>query len=67
MPDADVPEQGDGLFLFDWPDGWKLPFGVLVWHLISGVFPGLLWNPPRTADEERAPTGAARPTPARAG
>ena len=45
VPYAYVPKQGYGLFLFDGPDGWKLPFGILVWHLIYGVFLGLLWNP----------------------
>jgi hypothetical protein len=45
VPYAYVPNQGFGLFLFDGPDGWKLPFGILVWHLIYGVFLGLLWNP----------------------
>ncbi|MFP5488418.1 MAG: hypothetical protein ACLGHQ_08960 [Acidimicrobiia bacterium] len=51
VPYAYVPEQGYGLFLFDGPDGWKLPFGILVWHLIYGLFLGLLWNPSKTADE----------------
>lgn len=45
VPYAYVPEQGYGLFLFDGPDGWKLPFGILVWHLIYGLFLGLLWQP----------------------
>ncbi|MGD9701171.1 MAG: hypothetical protein AB7J47_08580 [Acidimicrobiia bacterium] len=45
VPYAYVPEQGYGFFLFDGPDGWKLPFGILVWHLIYGLFLGLLWNP----------------------
>ncbi len=45
VPYAYVPNQGFGLFLFDGPDGWKLPFGILIWHLIYGVFLGLLWNP----------------------
>ena len=49
VPYAYVPEQGYGLFLFDGPDGWKLPFGILIWHLIYGLFLGLLWNP--TDDE----------------
>ena len=31
--------------LFDGPDGWKLPFGILLWHLIYGAFLGLLYNP----------------------
>lgn len=45
VPYAYVPNQGYGFFLFDGPDGWKLPAGILVWHLIYGVFLGLLWNP----------------------
>jgi len=45
VPYAYVPEQGYGLFLFDGPDGWKLPFGILLWHLIYGAFLGLLWDP----------------------
>jgi hypothetical protein len=51
VPYAYVPDQGYGFFLFDGPDGWKLPFGILVWHLIYGLFLGLLWNPrdPETA------------------
>jgi hypothetical protein len=48
VPYAYVPEQGYGLFLFDGPDGWKLPFGILLWHLIYGLFLGLLYDPPRT-------------------
>lgn len=51
VPYAYVPEQGYGFFLMDGPDGWKLPFGVLIWHLIYGLFLGLLWNP---SDEEAA-------------
>ena len=45
VPYAYVPNQGYGPFLFDGPDGWKLPAGILVWHLIYGIFLGLLWNP----------------------
>ena len=48
VPYAYVPEQGYGLFLFDGPDGWKLPFGILIWHLIYGLFLGLLYDPART-------------------
>jgi hypothetical protein len=51
VPYAYVPEQGYGLFLFDGPDGWKLPFGILIWHLIYGLFLGLLWNPTDAADD----------------
>lgn len=53
VPYAYVPNQGYGLFLFDGPDGWKLPFGILIWHLIYGLFLGLLWNP---KDDEAAAT-----------
>ncbi len=45
VPYAYVPNQGYGLFLFDGPDGWKLPFAILVWHLIYGLFLGLLYQP----------------------
>ena len=45
VPYAYVAEQGYGLFLFDGPDGWKLPFGILVWHLIYGGMIGLLYQP----------------------
>ena len=45
VPYAYVPNQGFGFFLFDGPDGWKLPFGILLWHLIYGLFLGLLYNP----------------------
>jgi hypothetical protein len=44
VPYAYVPNQGYGLFLFDGPDGWKLPFGILVWHLIYGFFLGVLYQ-----------------------
>jgi hypothetical protein len=44
VPYAYVPKQGYGLFLLDGPDGWKLPFGVLVWHLIWGFFLGTLFQ-----------------------
>lgn len=45
VPYAYVPNKGYGLFLFDGPDGWKLPFGILLWHLIYGYFLGALWQP----------------------
>lgn len=50
VPYAYVPEQGYGLFLFDGPDGWKLPAAVLLWHLIYGFFLGSLYQlrPKRT-------------------
>jgi hypothetical protein len=47
VPYAYVPNQGYGLFLFDGPDGWKLPFAILVWHLIYGLFLGMLYQPTR--------------------
>jgi hypothetical protein len=45
VPYAYVPYQGYGLFLLDGPDGWKLPFSILVWHLIYGFFLGALYQP----------------------
>lgn len=47
VPYAYVANQGYGFFSFDGPDGWKLPVGILLWHLIYGLFLGLLWNPDR--------------------
>jgi hypothetical protein len=57
VPYAYVPNQGYGLFLFDGPDGWKLPFAILVWHLIYGLFLGLLYQPTRVDYVETAPQG----------
>ena len=45
VPYAHVPKQGYGFFTFYRPDGWKLPAGVLVWHLIYGFFLGTLFIP----------------------
>jgi hypothetical protein len=51
VPYAYVPKQGYGLFLFDGPDTWKLPLGILVWHLIYGFLLGALFvTRPREAD-----------------
>ncbi|MGH9235736.1 MAG: hypothetical protein ACRD0R_20650 [Acidimicrobiales bacterium] len=44
VPYAYVPKQGYGFFTFYGPDGWKLPAGVLVWHLIYGFFLGSLYQ-----------------------
>ena len=55
VPYAYVPNQGYGLFLFDGPDGWKLPFAILVWHVIYGFFLGALYQPTEiAAADERA-------------
>jgi hypothetical protein len=51
VPYAYVPNQGYGLFLFDGPDGWKLPFAILVWHLIYGFFLGSLFQPKDPVDD----------------
>ena len=45
VPYAYVPRSGYGFFCFSGPDGWKLPAGILVWHLIYGLFLGLLYQP----------------------
>jgi hypothetical protein len=44
VPYAYVPHQGYGFFSFYGPDGWKLPAGVLLWHLIYGFFLGSLFQ-----------------------
>ena len=44
VPYAYVPNQGYGFFSFYGPDGWKLPFGILVWHLVYGFFLGALYQ-----------------------
>jgi hypothetical protein len=44
VPYTYVPNQGYGLFLF-WGDTWKLPFGILVWHVIYGFFLSALYQP----------------------
>jgi hypothetical protein len=44
VPYAYVPKQGYGFFSFYGPDSWKLPLAVLVWHLIYGLFLGLLFQ-----------------------
>ena len=48
VPYAYVANQGYGLFLFNGPDGWKLPFAILLWHLIYGLFLGMLYQPSNT-------------------
>ena len=45
VPYAYVQGNGYGFFLFNGPDGWKLPAGILVWHLIYGYFLGALYQP----------------------
>ncbi len=45
VPYAYVAHSGYGFFLFDGPDGWKLPAGILLWHLIYGYFLGQLYQP----------------------
>jgi hypothetical protein len=45
VPYAYVPKQGYGLFLFDGPTGWKLPFAILLWHLFYGFLIGVLYQP----------------------
>ena len=43
---------GGGLkpFSFGGPNGWKLPFAVLLWHGIWGAILGQLYRPPASAD-----------------
>jgi hypothetical protein len=51
FPYVYAPKAGFGFFSFgknafgNNPDNWKLPFAVLLWHLIYGAVLGLLYNP----------------------
>lgn len=50
--------QGYGFFSFSGPDGWKLPFAILLWHLVYAVHIAALFNPAKAhqaqLDEEAA-------------
>jgi len=58
FPYVYAPKSGFGLFSFgdnafgNNPDHWKLPFAVLLWHLIYGTLLGLLYDP-KAPDEVR--------------
>jgi uncharacterized membrane protein YagU involved in acid resistance len=54
VPYAYVPEQGYGFFMFDGPDGWKLPAANLIWHLLYGALVGTLWQPGSSRDASSA-------------
>jgi hypothetical protein len=45
VPYVYVPKSGYGFFSFGTPDGWKLPFSILVNHWMYGGVLGLLYNP----------------------
>ncbi|MGZ8697864.1 MAG: hypothetical protein ACXWZ1_10985, partial [Gaiellaceae bacterium] len=45
VPYVYAPKSGYGIFSFDTQDGWKLPFAILLWHLVYGFFVGTLYNP----------------------
>jgi hypothetical protein len=51
FPYVYAPKSGFGLFSFGDnafgtnPDHWKLPFAVVLWHLIWGGLLGLLYDP----------------------
>jgi hypothetical protein len=45
VPYVYAPKSGYGFFSFYTPDGWKLPFAILNWHLVYGFFVGTLYNP----------------------
>ena len=51
FPYVYAPKAGFGLFSFgdnafgNNPDHWKLPFAVVLWHLIWGGLLGLLYDP----------------------
>ena len=51
FPYVYAPKSGFGLFSFgdnafgNNPDHWKLPFAVLLWHLLWGAILGYLYDP----------------------
>lgn len=45
IPLVYLPDQGYGFFSFTGPDGWELPFSVLLWHLVYGAMIGVLFSP----------------------
>jgi len=45
IPLVYLPDQGYGFFSFSGPDGWELPFAVLLWHLVYGGMIGVLFSP----------------------
>jgi hypothetical protein len=47
VPYVYVPKSGFGFFSFGTPDGWKLPFSILVNHWMYGGVLGFLYNPRR--------------------
>ncbi|HZX54339.1 MAG TPA: hypothetical protein VFE86_06645 [Ilumatobacteraceae bacterium] len=56
FPYVYAPKAGFGLFSFGDnafgtnPDHWKLPFAVVLWHLIYGALLGLLYDPKPPVD-----------------
>lgn len=54
--------KGFGLFSFGGPDGWKLPFAILIWHLVYAVHVGALYNPARADGTDAEHTARAQPT-----
>jgi hypothetical protein len=61
FPYVYAPNAGFGIFSFGDnafgtnPDHWKLPFAVLLWHLIWGGLLGLLYNPKAPNDPPDMP------------
>jgi hypothetical protein len=41
--------HGYGFFSFNGPDGWKLPFAILVWHVVYALHIAALHDPRKTA------------------
>jgi len=61
FPYVYAPKSGFGIFSFgdnafgNNPDHWKLPFAVLLWHLIYGGLLGLLYDPIGPDDNRTGP------------
>ena len=61
FPYVYAPKSGFGIFSFgdnafgNNPDHWKLPFAVLLWHLIYGGLLGLLYDPIAPDENRQGP------------
>ncbi|MCU1688032.1 MAG: hypothetical protein JWQ81_8771 [Amycolatopsis sp.] len=57
-----IYSPGKGMGFFSFGHGWKLPFAILLWHLIFGLHIAALYNPGRVRRlqlEDRAAADAA--------
>ena len=57
FPYVYAPKSGFGLFSFgdnalgNNPDNWKLPFAILLWHLVYGAMLGMFYDPKKAGSK----------------